>query len=69
MTGEWKRDSYTISTSRERLDLNVIHNFLTQSYWAAGVPMEIVKRAIENSLPFGLYENDRQVGFARVITD
>ena len=66
---EWKRDSYTISTDRERLDLNVIHDFLTQSYWAAGVPVEVVKRSIENSLPFGLYDNDRQIGFARVITD
>ena len=69
MNHEWKRDKYTISTNRERLDLNVIHGFLTQSYWAAGVPMEIVKRSIENSLPFGLYDNDRQIGFARVITD
>lgn len=69
MNHEWKRDEYTISTNRERLDLNVIHGFLTQSYWAAGVPVEIVKRSIENSLPFGLYDNDRQIGFARVITD
>ena len=69
MNHEWKRDGYTISTNRERLDLNVIHGFLTQSYWAAGVPVEIVKRSIENSLPFGLYDNDRQIGFARVITD
>jgi N-acetylglutamate synthase-like GNAT family acetyltransferase len=69
MIFEWQREQYTISTNRERLDFNVIHGFLTQSYWAAGVPMEIVKRSIENSLPFGLYENDRQIGFARVITD
>lgn len=69
MNHEWKRDKYTISTNRERLDLNVIHGFLTQSYWAAGVPVETVKRSIENSLPFGLYDNDRQIGFARVITD
>ena len=69
MNHEWKRDGYTISTNRERLDLKVIHGFLTQSYWAAGVPVEIVKRSIENSLPFGLYDNDRQIGFARVITD
>jgi Acetyltransferase (GNAT) family. len=69
MIHEWKREQYTISTSRERLDLNVIHDFLTQSYWAAGVTMEIVKRSVENSLPFGMYENDRQIGFARVITD
>lgn len=69
MIHEWKREQYTISTSRERLDLNVIHDFLTQSYWAAGVTMEIVRRSIENSLPFGMYEDDQQIGFARVITD
>ena len=69
MVQEWKRDLYTISTDPSRLNLKVIHDFLTQSYWAAGVPIEIVKRAIENSLPFGLYKDDRQIGFARVITD
>lgn len=69
MADEWKRGPYTISTDRARIDLNVIHAFLTESYWAAGVPMETVRRSIENSLAFGLYEDDRQIGFARVITD
>ena len=69
MAYEQRRGQFTISTERSRLDLNVIHSFLTKSYWAAGVPMEVVKRSVENSLPFGLYENDRQIGFARVVTD
>ena len=69
MVHEWKREHFTISTDPARLDLKVIHDFLTQSYWAAGVPIETVKRARENSLPFGLYEDDRQIGFARVVTD
>ena len=69
MTHEWQREPYTISTDPARLDLQVIHGFLTTSYWAAGVPMEVVRRSIEHSLPFGLYEGDRQIGFARVITD
>jgi len=68
MIYEWQREPYTISTDPARLDLNLIHSFLTTSYWAAGVPMEIVRRSIEHSLPFGLYEGDRQIGFARVIT-
>jgi GNAT superfamily N-acetyltransferase len=66
---EWKHGEYTISTDRARIDLKMVHGFLTESYWAAGVPFEIVKRSIENSLAFGLYKDERQVGFARVITD
>ena len=67
---EWHKDGFTISTDRERLDLELIHAYLSeQSYWANGRPMEVVKRSIENSLPFGVYERQGQVGFARVVTD
>jgi len=66
---EWMRDGYVISTDPARLDVDVIHRFLTESYWAAGVPRDVVKRSIEQSLPFGLYTENRQIGFARVITD
>jgi GNAT superfamily N-acetyltransferase len=69
MAHEWRRGEYLISTDKERLDIAAIHAFLTTSYWAAGIPVEIVKRAIEHSLNFGLFQNDQQVGFARVITD
>ncbi len=69
MVHEWRRGEYLISTDRDRLDIATIHGFLTTSYWAAGVPIEIVKRSIEHSLNFGLFQDDRQVGFARVITD
>jgi GNAT superfamily N-acetyltransferase len=69
MTQEWTRGDYTISTNPELLDLDVIQKFLSQSYWAAGVPMEIVRRSIAHSLPFGIYKGTEQVGFARVITD
>ncbi len=47
----------------------MIHNFLTRSYWAAGIPRETVVRAIENSLCFGVYDSAEQIGFARVISD
>lgn len=66
---EWKRGDYEISTDPERLDIDVIHRFLAESYWASGIPVSIVKRSIENSLPFGLYKENCQIGFARVITD
>jgi GNAT superfamily N-acetyltransferase len=60
---------FTISTDKRRLDSDVIHEFLTRCYWAAGISREIVARSIENSLCFGIYRNDQQVGFARVISD
>jgi N-acetylglutamate synthase-like GNAT family acetyltransferase len=61
---------FMISTSRERLDLDVIHGFLTNSYWAKGIPRELVARAIEHSLCFGVYDGcGAQVGFARAISD
>jgi GNAT superfamily N-acetyltransferase len=69
----WTRGPYLVSDERARLDLARIHAFLTSSYWAPGIPREIVARSIDHSLPFGLYRGDggreRQVGFARVITD
>jgi GNAT superfamily N-acetyltransferase len=70
MTNEWRRGDYLISTDNARLDLKMIHDFLTNSsYWAVGRSFETVKRSIEHSLAFGLYENDKQIGFARIVTD
>ena len=70
MTKEWRRGDYLISTDQSLLDLKLIHDFLTNSsYWAIGRSFETVKRSIENSLAFGLYENDKQIGFARIVTD
>ena len=69
MTHEWRRGEYLISTDKKRLDLAVIHNFLAKSYWAAGIPLEVVRRSIEHSLSFGLYKEDQQIGSERVITD
>ena len=68
---EWRRDGFTISTDRSRLDREAIHEFLAGSYWAKGIPREVVDRSIDNALCFGLRDDEgaRQVGFARVITD
>jgi GNAT superfamily N-acetyltransferase len=69
LRNEWRHGDYVISTDRSRLDLDVIHGFLTRSYWSPGIPRETVERAIQHSMPFGLYLGAAQVGFARVITD
>src|SRR5882672_11448165 len=70
MTQTWQRGDCAISTDRSRLDCALIHDFLAnQSYWATSRSCEQLQRAIENSLCFGLYQTDRQIGFARVVTD
>ena len=68
---ECTRDGFTISTDRARLDVPAIHDFLANfSYWARNVPLSTVQKSIENSLCFGIYNDaNKQVGFARVITD
>ena len=65
------RDGFEISSDPARLDRALIHRFLhDESYWAKGVPRDVVDRAIDNSLCFGLYDRDgRQAGFARVVSD
>ena len=66
----YRRGEFLISTDRERLDLDVVHGFLTNCYWAKGIPREVVARSIEHSLCFGIYDGEgAQVGFARVISD
>ncbi|HEY6328969.1 MAG TPA: GNAT family N-acetyltransferase [Blastocatellia bacterium] len=69
MSDQWQRGKYLISTDPNRLDVPLILDFLSTSYWAAGRSEETIRRAIDNSLPFGIYKGDRQVGFARVVTD
>ena len=61
--------TYTISTERSQMDTAFIHQFLTTSYWAKGIPLQTVQRAVAGSLPFGVFKGAQQVGFARVITD
>ena len=69
MTRGWQWDGYLISTDASMLDLEVVHGYLSRSYWAAGVPEDVVRRSIENSLCFGVYRGEEQAGFARVVTD
>jgi GNAT superfamily N-acetyltransferase len=64
-----RREEFLVTTDPARLDLDFIHGYLVRSYWAEGIPRDIVERSIANSLCFGVYAGDMQVGFARVITD
>ncbi len=66
---EWRDGDSLISEDRALLDFNVIHGFLSRSYWSEGIPRGVLHRAIENSIPFGVYVSGKQVGFARIITD
>ena len=61
--------TYTISTDKAKLDVPLVHTFLTASYWATGRTLTTVTAAIKGPLCFGVYQADAQVGFARVITD
>jgi len=65
----WSKGDYEISTDPARVDIRMVHEFLTDSYWAKGIPLETVRRSIENSIAFGLYHGQQQVGFARIISD
>jgi GNAT superfamily N-acetyltransferase len=66
---EWRRGDLTLNDDARRLDRDAVHRFIAGSYWAAGIPRATMDKAIDNSLCFGLYRNDRQIGFARAVTD
>ena len=66
---DFTKDGFIISTEKEKLDVDLIHSFLNRTYWAEGISKEIIRRSIEGSLCFGVFENHKQVGFARTITD
>jgi len=66
---EVQRENFTISTDPARLDMDAIVEMLARAYWAIGRPPEKTERAFRNSLVFGVYDGDRQIGMARVITD
>jgi len=66
---EFRKGKFLVSTNSALLDLDVVHGFLTECYWAKGIPRAVVARSIENSLCFGVYVEGKQVGFARVISD
>lgn len=70
MNTELNNGKYLISTDKDKLDIHLIHNFLTsESDWSKGISFEIVKKSIDNSLNFGIYIDQKQIGYARVISD
>jgi GNAT superfamily N-acetyltransferase len=65
-----RKDDYCISTDPSLLDADVIYNYLSkESYWAQNIPKTVVEKSISNSLCFGLYHHNKQIGFARLVTD
>ena len=66
---EYKRDNFTISDDPTRIDLEAICDFLSRAYWAETRTRDVIEKSIQFSLNFGIYEGDRQIGFARVVTD
>ncbi|SHJ98782.1 GNAT family N-acetyltransferase [Epilithonimonas mollis] len=61
--------SITFSKSREEMNVGYIHAYLTKSYWNEGISLEKVKKCIDNSLNFGMFQDGKQIGYARVLTD
>jgi GNAT superfamily N-acetyltransferase len=67
---EQRRGEFLVSTDPRRLDLHGVHHFLTNCYWAEGIPLEVVERSVKHALCFGIYDGSgAQVGFARVVSD
>lgn len=69
---EWRRGEYVVTTDASKLDLAVVHRWLSkESYWVPGIPYDVVRRGVQNSLNFGLYAENgaRTIGLARIITD
>lgn len=63
-------NDYLFSTDKTKLQVNVIHDYLSkESYWAQNMPLDLIKESIEGSFCFGVYFNDKQIGYARVISD
>ncbi|MDO6518545.1 GNAT family N-acetyltransferase [Zobellia uliginosa] len=67
---ETHKNGYTISTDKDKLDISCIHKFLSnEADWSKGIPISTLKTSIKNSLNFGLYYNNEQIGYARIISD
>ncbi len=69
MNYEVAKNNYLISTDKNKIDINYVHGVLSQTYWSPGVAINVVKKAIKGSLCFGVYKNNKQIGYARLVTD
>jgi GNAT superfamily N-acetyltransferase len=66
---ETHREQFTISTDPALLDVDAIAEMLTRAYWAKGRTPAVIARYLQHSLTFGVYDGDRQIGLARVVSD
>lgn len=67
---KWQLGEFTITDCRENLNVELIYNFLSHSsYWAKGITREVIVKSLDNSLCFGLFQGNKQIGFGRVVTD
>ena len=66
---EWRKDSYTISDEQERLQLEVVFEYLARAYWSNERPRAVIEKSLQHSLCFGVYQQTQQIGFARVVSD
>ncbi|MFT5885463.1 MAG: hypothetical protein ACI9IP_001923 [Arcticibacterium sp.] len=66
---EFRDGDLLLSSDKELLDIELIHAYLSQSYWSPEITKEIVIKAIQHSLAFGLYKSGLQIGYCRLITD
>lgn len=65
----WVKDHYSVTDDLKKMDIQMIHRFLTESYWAFGIDKVTVERSIVNSIAMGVFDNDIQIGFGRAVTD
>jgi ribosomal protein S18 acetylase RimI-like enzyme len=63
------RGPYSVTADRRRMDVDAVHGFLARSFWARGISKDLVAKSIAHSLCFGLFDDQAQIGFARVVTD
>jgi GNAT superfamily N-acetyltransferase len=65
----YQKGDFAVYTDPAKLDVVAIHGYLSRAYWSEGIPRDIVEKAIANSLCFGLFHGENQIGLARVVTD
>jgi len=66
---QWAKHDFSVTCDPDQQDIEIIHGFLSRSYWAKGIPKDTVRRSVEGSLCFALLHQGKQIGFARVISD
>ena len=67
---QWQKEKYLITTDADKVDIDVVHQYLSeQSYWAKGIPREVVARSVQHSICFSVLHEDALIGFARVVSD